>query len=150
MSITVEFRDFEEMKNFARELLGQEASQAPVPVQQEIAQAPAVQPVPVAVSNQVVSAPVNQVPISQPAAVAQPPVTCAASMAQTATPVVPTTTAVYTMDDLCKAGMTLMDSGKQGELQGLLANFGVEALPALPPSQYGAFATALRGLGAQI
>ena len=32
----------------------------------------------------------------------------------------------------------------------LLKDFGVEALPTLQPEQYGAFATALRGLGAQI
>nr|DAJ02426.1 MAG TPA: hypothetical protein [Caudoviricetes sp.] len=46
--------------------------------------------------------------------------------------------------------MTLMDAGRQGDLQQLLARFGVEALPALPPVQYGAFATALREMGAQI
>lgn len=46
--------------------------------------------------------------------------------------------------------MTLMDSGRQADLQGLLKTFGVEALPALPKEQYGAFATALRGMGAQI
>ena len=46
--------------------------------------------------------------------------------------------------------MTLMDLGKQDELQKLLQTFGVPALPALPKEQYGAFATALRGLGARI
>lgn len=63
---------------------------------------------------------------------------------------VPTSTASYTLDDLARAAMTLMDSGRQADLQGLLAQFGVEALPALPQAQFGAFATALRGMGAQI
>ena len=59
-------------------------------------------------------------------------------------------TSSYTLDDLARAGMTLRDSGRQADLQGLLKTFGVEALPALPKEQYGAFATALRGMGAQI
>ena len=63
---------------------------------------------------------------------------------------VQTTAQSYTMDDLTKAAVMLMDSGRQADLLNLLAQFGVEALPALPQEQYGAFATALRGLGAQI
>ena len=39
---------------------------------------------------------------------------------------------------------------QQPELLQLIRSFGVEALPFLQPEQYGAFATALRGLGAQI
>ena len=46
--------------------------------------------------------------------------------------------------------MTLMDKGMQAQLQELLAGYGVEALPALPKDQYGNFATALRGMGANI
>lgn len=56
----------------------------------------------------------------------------------------------YTADDLARAAMTLMDSGRQGDLINLLAQFGTEALTQLPQEQYGAFATALRGLGAPI
>ena len=63
---------------------------------------------------------------------------------------IPTTAPSYTLDELAKAAMTLMDTGRQAELQGLLGAFGVEALPALPKEQYGAFATALRERGAQI
>lgn len=63
---------------------------------------------------------------------------------------VPTSTTTYSMDDLARAGMTLMNSGHQAELQQLLVQFGVNSLPELPVEQYGAFATALRGLGAQI
>ncbi|MCB7067977.1 hypothetical protein [Enterocloster citroniae] len=62
----------------------------------------------------------------------------------------PTTAPSYTLDDLTRAAIPLMDSGKQPALLQLLKDFGVEALPTLQPEQYGAFATALRGLGAQI
>ncbi|PXV85122.1 hypothetical protein C8E03_11946 [Lachnotalea glycerini] len=61
-----------------------------------------------------------------------------------------TATTSYTLDNLSAAAMTLLDTGRQPDLLNLLAQFGVESLPALPQEQYGAFATALRGLGAQI
>lgn len=63
---------------------------------------------------------------------------------------VPTQTQTYTMDQLAIAATQLMDSGKRTELIGLLGQFGVQALTALPKEQYGAFATALRGMGAKI
>lgn len=87
--------------------------------------------------------PVQQAPvqIQQTAPPAQP-----APAAQQ----IPTTAPSYTLDELAKAAMTLMDTGRQAELQGLLAAFGVEALPALPKELYGSFATALREKGAQI
>ena len=43
-----------------------------------------------------------------------------------------------------------MDEAKRSELMNLLAMFGVQALTELAPDQYGAFATKLRELGAQI
>ena len=43
-----------------------------------------------------------------------------------------------------------MDSGRQNDLINLLAQFGVNSVPHLQPNQYGAFATALREMGAQI
>ena len=56
----------------------------------------------------------------------------------------------YSLDDLAKAGIALMDQGKQADLLALLQQFGVTALPQIPKEQYGAVATAMRGLGAQI
>ena len=85
--------------------------------------------------------------VTAPAAVA--PATPADFTVQPAA-AVPTAQSSYTLDDLARAGMTLMDSGRQGDLFQLLARFGVDALPALPQAQYGAFATALREMGAQI
>ena len=91
------------------------------------------------------AAPVQTIP-AQTAPVQTSPIQTAP--VQTA---VPTSTVAYTMDDLARAGMTLMDCGKQAELQKLLKEgFGVDALPQLPKEQYGAFATALREMGAQI
>lgn len=65
-------------------------------------------------------------------------------------PQVQTTAPTYTLDDLSRAAMVLMDRGMQGQLQALLAEYGVASLPELPKAQYGPFATALRGMGAQI
>ncbi|WP_238725334.1 hypothetical protein [Diplocloster agilis] len=63
---------------------------------------------------------------------------------------VQTTATTYTLDDLSRAAMPLMDAGKQEDLIRLVGQFGVASLQDLPPEQYGAFATALRGMGAQI
>lgn len=112
----------------------------PDPVEQTAPTPPAQQPAPQPDPEPAApAAPQKPTPAAQPT----PPV-------QPATLAVPTSQQSYTLDDLARAGMTLMDSGRQADLQGLLKQFGVEALPALPQEQYGAFATALRGLGAQI
>ncbi len=63
---------------------------------------------------------------------------------------VPTAAHAYTQDDLARAAMQLMDKGGMQQLQQLLAGYGCETLQQLPKEQYGNFATALRGMGAQI
>ena len=131
--ITVEFKDFEDMMGFARNLVSTVETKDKPPVQQA---APAMtQPV-----QQVAPATPQPVQTQQMAPVTPPPVQQAP--VQTAAP-------SYS-DDLARAAMTLMDSGRQGDLINLLAQFGTEALTQLPQEQYGAFATALRGLGAPI
>lgn len=78
-------------------------------------------------------APVASAPVSSPAPgvpLAQPP--------------------KYTVDQIMAAGATLMDAGKVNELMNLLHSFGVQAVMDLKPEQLGAFATALRDLGAKI
>lgn len=122
--ITVTFNGYEEMMGFAKKLVG-DAMQMAVPVQSRNVQ---VQQAPIEPSA---PAPQSPAPVTPPAPV-------------------PTTAPGYTLDDLTKAAIPLMDSGKQPELLQLIQSFGVEALPSLRPEQYGAFATALRGLGAQI
>ncbi|SCL87943.1 hypothetical protein [Sporanaerobacter sp. PP17-6a] len=63
---------------------------------------------------------------------------------------IPIQTISYTMEQLAVAATQLMDAGKRNELIGLLGQFGVQALTALPKKQYGAFATKLREMGAKI
>lgn len=92
-------------------------------------------------------------PVSAPAQITNvvtPPAPSPAPAAQTPANTVPTGVPQYTMDMLAVAGTALIDAGRMGELCGLLAKYGVESVTALNPAQYGAFATDLRALGAQI
>ena len=83
------------------------------------------------------------VPIA-PAPSEQPPT-------PTAQPQPPATAApTYDMNQLAVAGAVLAQQGKTPELQALLTKYGVATISELDPSLYGAFATDLRGLGAQI
>lgn len=73
--------------------------------------------------------------------------------APTAMPVNPAPVAAapaFAMEDLARAASQLMDAGKQQDLLGLLAQFGVQALTQLPKERYGEFATALRQRGAKL
>lgn len=71
--------------------------------------------------------------------------------APTPAPSVPVAAAPqYTIEQIMKAGATLMDAGKIDELRKLIDSFGVEAVTNLKPEQLGAFATELRKLGAKL
>lgn len=148
--IHIDFGGWDEVLRFARQVLGiegkaaqpQEVHTAPV-VQPQAAPAPVSQPIPAPVT--VSAVPQATTPVPQPTPVTQP-----APVPQPQPQPVPTATATYTLDDLARAAMPLMDAGRQADLQQLLKLFGVEALPALQPGQYGAFATKLREMGAQI
>lgn len=85
-----------------------------------------------------------------PAAPTVPPTQPVPQPAAPVTPQAPTKEHTYTAEELQMAAVTLVDKGMMAQLQELLNRFGVNALPALPKEQYGAFATALRGMGAQI
>lgn len=65
-------------------------------------------------------------------------------------PVAPPPPEQYTVDQIMAAGATLMDAGRVDDLVNLLRTFGVAAVTDLKPEQMGAFATALRSLGARI
>lgn len=154
--ITVTFDSYEDMKEFARKFLGTE--KAPVSLGGNVMPAQA-QNVPVTPTAQTQSVPITPMtaPVAQPAPVTPVTQSAPATPVQTApvtqtVPVtsVPTTERTYSLDELANAAMTLMDKGMQSQLQELLASYGVEALPALPREMYGNFATALRGMGANI
>lgn len=89
-------------------------------------------------------APIQQAvtPVTPVAVPAQQAVTPAPAPVQAAVPVAGAPS--YTLDDLCKAAMPLMDAGRQSELIQLIQGFGVTSLPELPQGRYGDFATALR------
>ena len=107
------------------------------------------QPAPV-IAPQAVVAPA---PAPAPTAVVSAP-----QVAQVQAPIAPQTVSTvplaqapqYTAEQIMSAGAALMDAGKSGDLINLLHNFGVQAVTELKAEQYGAFATAMRGLGAKI
>ena len=68
-----------------------------------------------------------------------------------AAPIVPTAAApTYTVEKLQTACAPLLDAGRMGDLQGLLARYGAASLLDIPKEQYGALAADLRALGARI
>ena len=104
--------------------------------------------------TQATGVPVNVTPAqtavpTAPTVPVVPSVPAAAPTANTA-PAVPTAAPQYTLEMLANAGTALIDAGKMNELAALLAKYGVEALTSLDPAHYGAFATELRAMGAQI
>ena len=139
--IHVDFNDLNDMMDFAKTLAGM------LPEKEAPARA-------VADSRPPVTPPLPQSPASPAQAAAASARAQPAGMASATQPAapspVPTSPTTYALDDLARAAGTLMDTGRQAELVGLLQQFGVASLPELPQAQYGAFATALRGLGAQI
>jgi len=118
--------------------------------------APTASPAPVSPAAPVVPvAPVAPAPVNATAAPMAPVAPAPANQPQTPIPVpaVPTTPAPgYTLDQLSRAGAVLSsaDPAKRNQLVALLQQFGLQTISQLPPEQYGAFATALRGLGAAI
>lgn len=110
---------------------------APVQQPQQIQQQPPQQPMQQPIQQQQVQQQIPQQQMQQPA---QNPTGTG----------VPTTAPGYTMDQLAVAATQLMDAGRQPDLMNLLAQFNVRSLMELPKEQYGAFATALRGLGANV
>lgn len=92
-------------------------------------------------------------PAPGPAVAAPAPTAGPASVTpgNTPGPAVPVTTApAYTLDQISRAGASLVDAGKMQQLLELLGRYGVQAVTQLQPEQYGTFATELRALGAQI
>lgn len=124
-----------------------------------ISPAPNAAPIaPFAVPQPPVAAPVTPaapvVPVSPvPTAASAPPVGApvAPPAPAPAAPAVPVAGApTYTLGQISRAGAALVDAGKMESLLGLLSRYGIQAITQLAPEQYGAFATELRALGAQI
>lgn len=90
------------------------------------------------------AAPVSPVPASAVSADPAP--------AAPAAPAVPLATAPqqYTLAELQKAVMPLLDAGRVPELQQVLAKYGAQDLTKVPAEQYGALAADFRALGARL
>lgn len=88
--------------------------------------------------------PVGSVPISAPVPTAPAP--------ENVSGAVPTAAPAYTLEQVGRAGADLIAAQpeKMEALLDLLQQFEVPAVAALKPEQLGAFATALRGLGANL
>lgn len=92
-------------------------------------------------------------PVAPVAAVPPPAPTPTAAPAVTAAPTVPLSTApTYSMAQIAKAGADLISQnpGLLPQVNALLSQYGVQAVTEVKPEDYGAFATALRGMGAKI
>lgn len=85
---------------------------------------------------------------STPMAPVTPPITNI--VAPIAPMPLPTANPSFSIDQLSVAATGLVDAGKVGDLMALLGQYGCQALTQLPEERYGEFATAMRGLGAQI
>lgn len=103
----------------------QPAAPAPMPSEAAVPAAPPVAAVPVAPSA---PTSVPTVPVSAPTALARQ----------------------YSFPDIQRAATGLCDAGKRDAVMALLEQYQIKALSGLSPEQYGAFATALRGLGAKL
>lgn len=117
--------------------------------------APVAAPAPVAPVNPTAPVAAPAVPVPPPAAAPTAPVPTeqpqpAAPVAQAPAPAVPVTAPTYTLDQIARAGASLVDAGKMEQLLALLGRYGVAAVTQLQPDQFGVFATELRALGAQI
>lgn len=127
---------------------GYPTTPAPAP-----APAPAAPVSPAPVNPTQTPAPTMAAPSPSPMPVTSAPTAGPTSAApgSTPAPAVPVTGApAYTLDQISRAGASLVDAGKMEQLLALLGRYGVQAVTQLQPEQYGAFATELRGLGAQI
>lgn len=109
-------------------------------------------PIPTGAAATQAPAPAMPNPMPAPTAPVSPPAPAApAAQMNYPAPSVPLAAPPqYTVDQIMAAGATLMDAGKVNELMNLLHSFGVQAVMDLKPEQLGAFATAMRDLGAKI
>lgn len=125
---------------------------APTAANPTAAQPPVATPAPVATAPSATSAPTSPAAFNPAPAAAPTPVPAAVppTAPATAPAAVPTAAPTYTLDALARAGAALAQAGKMQEALALLAKYGVQTVNQLKPEQYGAFATELRALGAQI
>lgn len=130
MTINITVSSYEELEEFCRQFLAGQDSRG----QTEDKATEPVNPAPIIPDPE----PMKTEPVKPESVKAEEPVLL------TPSPV------TYTRDDLTRAAVSLIDSGKKADLQALLEKFGVSALPSLPKDHYVAFAGELKALGATL
>lgn len=101
---------------------------------------------PTVVAPAQVEAPVNSVPTTPVTTSVTPQIPV--SYPSNSVPTAPEKS--YTVDDLSRAGATLIDQGKMKQLLDLLGKYGVQAVTQLNPAHYPAFVADMKALGAQL
>lgn len=130
MTINITVSSYEELEEFCRQFLAGQDSRG----QTENKATEPVNPAPIIPDPE----PVKTEPVKPEPVKAEEPVLLTPSQV------------TYTRDDLTRAAVSLIDSGKKADLQALLEKFGVSALPSLPKDHYVAFAGELKALGATL
>lgn len=130
MTINITVSSYEELEEFCRQFLAGQDSRG----QTEDKATEHVNPAPIIPDPE----PVKTEPVKPEPVKAEEPVLLTPSQV------------TYTRDDLTRAAVSLIDSGKKADLQALLEKFGVSALPSLPKDHYVAFAGELKALGATL
>ena len=142
-TVTINGNSIEELYANLENLLKSKPGATNAPEQPTVQPAPAYVP-PAIPMLPAAPAPQAAQPIPQQPAMAAPP------PAPTANAQPPAAAPTYTLDQLAKAGADLAQTGKMEQALALLAKYGVQTVNQLQPDQYGAFATELRNLGAQV
>ena len=102
-----------------------------------------------AASASVAPAPLAPAPAA-PTAPAEPVPTAPTPAAPAAAVPLATTPQQYTLAELQRAVMPLLDAGRMTDLQQVLAKYGAQDLTRVPAEQYGALAADFRALGARL
>ena len=89
-------------------------------------------------------------PAPAPAAPTEPVPTASALAAPAAAVPLATAPQQYSLAELQKAVMPLLDAGRMADLQQVLAKYGAQDLTKVPAEQYGALAADFRALGARL
>jgi len=158
LELTIKGNTPEELYAFMQELLHK---QSPITVPGKVAPTPApatppaVNPIPAAPAT---VATIPTTPAVIPTAPTTPPTPPAVPTAPSVeqhpatppAPAPPTAAPTYSLEQLAQAGATLVQIGKMNECLALMKKYGIEAISQLNPDQFGAFATELRALGAQL
>lgn len=140
VKLELSFESLEELREFLDARTGCKCQAAPMPAQQPVAIS---EPVAIMPPPQAAPAPLP----AEPAPLPTPPAPTAEAVPS---PGVSTAAHTYKLDDIARAGASLVGLGKQAELGVLLQRFGIASLPELPVDKYGEMALALREMGARI